>query len=95
MNTNSNKKSCEKEVDVKGNTKAAKYSLGELSNSKNQKEDNKLKLNPLTASYVPAKMSNNEEIYNLLTNMIQQQAAPEDLMGTDWNTTTLQIYSEK
>ena len=76
-NINSNKKGCQKEADVKGNTKAAKYSVGELPKSKNQKEENKLKLNPLATSYVPAKMSNNEEMYNLLINMIQQQAAPE------------------
>ena len=36
-----------------------------------------MKLNPHATSYVPVKMSNNEEVYDLLINMIQQQAAPE------------------
>ena len=39
MNINSNKEGCQKEADVKDNTKAAKYSDGELPKSKNQKED--------------------------------------------------------
>ena len=39
MNINSNKENCQKEADVKGNTKAAKYSDGELPKSKNQKEE--------------------------------------------------------
>ena len=78
MNSNSNnKEGCQKETDIKGNVKAAKYSVGKLPKSKNQKEDNKLKLNPHATSYVPVKMSNNEEMYDLLINMIQQQAAPE------------------
>ena len=41
LNISSNKEGCQKEADVKGNTKAAKYSVGELPKSKNQKEDNK------------------------------------------------------
>ena len=47
MNSNSNKKeSCQKEADVKCNTKAAKYSVGEIPKSKYPKEDKKkLKLN--------------------------------------------------
>ena len=53
---NSNKEGCQKEADVKGNTKAPKYSIGELP---------KLKLNPHGTSYVPAKMSNNEEMGGL------------------------------
>ena len=61
MNISSNKEGCQKEMDVKGNTKAAKYSVGELPKSNNQKEDNKLKLNPHATSYVPAKMSNNQK----------------------------------
>ena len=61
MNISSNKEGCQKEMDVKGNTKAAKYSVGELPKPKKQKEDNKLKLSPHTTSYVPAKMSNNEK----------------------------------
>ena len=74
MNSNSNnKEGCQKEADVKGNTKAAKYSV----ESKIQKNDNKLKRNPHATSYVPVKMSSNEEMYELLINMIQQQAAPE------------------
>ena len=78
MNSNSNnKEGCQKEDDVKGNIKAAKYSAGELPKSKDQKEDNKLKLNSHATSYVPVKMSNNEEMYHLLINMIQQQAAAE------------------
>ena len=77
MKSNNNKEVCQKEADTKGNTKAAKYSVRELPKSKNQKEDNKLKLNPHSTSYVPAKKSNNEEMYNLLINMIQQQAASE------------------
>ena len=56
MNINSNKEGCQKEADVKGNTKAPKYSVGELP---------KLKLNPHATSYVPAKMSNNEEMGGL------------------------------
>ena len=76
MNINSNKEGCQKEADVKGNIKAAKYSAGELLKSKNQKEDKKLKLNPHATSYVPAKVSNNEEMYDLLIDMIQQGAAP-------------------
>ena len=55
-NMNSNKEGCQKEADVKGNTKAPKYSVGELP---------KLKLNPHGTSYVPAKMSNNEEMGGL------------------------------
>ena len=71
MNNNSNnKESCQKEADIKGNIKAAKYSVGELPKSKNQKEDNKLEVNPLATSYVPVKISNNEEMYNLLISMI-------------------------
>ena len=77
MKSNNNKEVCQKEADTKGNTKAVQYSVRELPKSKNQKEDNKLKLNPHSTSYVPAKKSNNEEMYNLLINMIQQQAAPE------------------
>ena len=51
MNSNSNSKEvCEKEADVRGNTEAVKYSVGELPKSKNQKEDNKLKLNPYATS---------------------------------------------
>ena len=46
INSNSNnKEGCQKEADVKGNTKVVKYSVGELPKSKNQKKDNKLKLN--------------------------------------------------
>ena len=76
MNSNSNnKEGCQKEADIKGNIKAAKYSVGELPKSKNPKEDNKLKLTP-HATYVPVKVSNNEEMHDLI-NMIQQQAAPE------------------
>ena len=71
MNINSNKGGCQKEADVKGNIKAAKYSVGELPKSKNQKEDNRLKLNPHATSNVAAKVNNNEEIYDLLINMIQ------------------------
>ena len=78
MSSNSNSKEvCQKEADVRGNMKAAKHSVGELPKSKNQKEDNKLKLNPHATSYVPAKMSNNEEMYELPINMIQQQVAPK------------------
>ena len=46
-NSNSNnKEGYQKEVDVKGNTKATKHSIRELTKSKDQKEDkNKLKLN--------------------------------------------------
>ena len=76
MNINSKKEDCQKEADVKGNIKAAKYSVGELPKSKNQKEDKKLKLSPHATSHVPAKVSNNEEMYDLLIDMIQQQAAP-------------------
>ena len=50
MNINSNKEGCQNEADAKGNIKAAKYSVGELPKSNNQKEDNKLKLNPLATS---------------------------------------------
>ena len=72
-NSNTNNKGCQqKEADVKGNTKAVKHSVGELPQSKKQKEDNKLTLNPHAKSYVPAKMSNNEEMYDLLINMTQQ-----------------------
>ena len=46
MNINSNQEVCQKEADVNGNTKTAKYSVGELLKSKSQKEDSKLKLNP-------------------------------------------------
>ena len=78
MNSNSNnKEGCHKEADVKGTIKAAKYSVGELPKSKDQMEDNKLKLNPHATSYVPVKMTNNEEMHHLLINMIQQQPAPE------------------
>ena len=47
MNINSNKEVFQKEAHVKGKTKAAKYSVGELTKSriKSQKKDNKLKLN--------------------------------------------------
>ena len=76
MNINSKKEGCQKEADVKGNIKAAKYSVGELPKSKNQKEDKKLKLSPHATSHVPTKVSNNEEMYDLLIDMIQQQAAP-------------------
>ena len=77
MKSNSNNKEVyQKEAYVKGNTETGKYSVGELPKSKSQKEDNKLKLNPYTTSYVPAKVRNNEEMYDLLINMIQQQAAP-------------------
>ena len=54
-----------------------RYSVRELSKLKNQKEDNKLKLNPHATSYVLVKMSNNEEMYNLLIYIIQQQTVPE------------------
>ena len=54
-----------------------RYSARELSKLKNQKEDNKLKLNPHATSYVLVKMSNNEEMYNLLIYIIQQQTVPE------------------
>ena len=79
MNSNSNsKEGCQKEADVKGNTKAVKYLVGEVPKSKNQKEDNKLKFNNLhTTSYVPAKVNNNIEMHDLLINMIQQQTVPE------------------
>ena len=78
MNSNSNnKEGCQKETDVKGNTKVAKYSVGELQKLKNQMENNKLKCNPHATSYVPVKMRNNEKMYHLLKNMIQQQAAPK------------------
>ena len=41
INSNSNnKEGCQKEADIKCN-KIAKYSVGELPKSKNQKEDNK------------------------------------------------------
>ena len=53
-----------------------RYSVRELSKLKNQKEDNKLKLNPHATSYVLVKMSNNEEMYNLLIYIIQQQIQP-------------------
>ena len=77
MNINSNKEDYQKEADVKAITKKAKYCVGVLSKSKNQKEDDKLKINSHATSYVTAKMSNNEEIYNLLINIIQQKAASE------------------
>ena len=54
-----------------------RYSVRELSKLKNQKEDNKLKLNPHATSYVLVKMTNNEEMYNLLIYIIQQQTVPE------------------
>ena len=54
-----------------------RYFVRELSKLKNQKEDNKLKLNPHATSYVLVKMSNNEEMYNLLIYIIQQQTVPE------------------
>ena len=41
INISSNKEGYQKEADVKDNTKAAKYSVGKLPKSKNQKEDNK------------------------------------------------------
>ena len=86
MNINSNKEGSQKKSDVKGNTKAAKYSIGELPKLKNQKEDNKMKLMPHAAPYVLAKMSNNEELQDLLINMIQQQAATDiDLDCFDGN----------
>ena len=72
INSNSNNiEGCQKEADIKSNAKAAKCSVGELPKSKNQKEDNKLNLNPHATSYVPAKMNNDEEMYDLLINMIQ------------------------
>ena len=77
MNINSNKEGYQKEADVKAITKKAKYCVGVLSKSKNQKEGDKLKLSSHATSYVTAKMSNNEEIYNLLINIIQQKAASE------------------
>ena len=42
-----------------------------------KKDKKKLKLNPDAACYVPVKMVNNGEIYGLLMNMIEQQAAPD------------------
>ena len=49
-----------------------------MSKSLEPKEDKKkLKLNPDAASYVLVKMVNNGEMYGLLMNMIEQQAAPD------------------
>lgn len=74
----SNNKGCQKEVDVKDDTEAAEDSVAEIPKWKEQTEDkNKLKLNPHATLYVPSKIRNNEEMYGLLINMIQQQAAPK------------------
>ena len=36
-----------------------------------------MNLNPDAGSYVPVKMANNEEMYGLLMNMVEQQAVPD------------------